>query len=161
LHQHPKSAYPGTGYVEEAGLEKGRGYSINVPLPPGAGDADYRYLLDEFLLERIRKFAPDFIGVSAGFDSHRGDPLGRLRLTEKGYWMMTSKLMEIAEESCGGKLAMLLEGGYNPQAVATCSHTIVKTLLGEAPELEIRGEHSPETIALTEYLKEVFATIPI
>lgn len=159
VHQDPNTIYPGSGFVEDVGVGEGKGYSINIPVPPESNDVDYMYLMNEFILERIRLFRPDLIAVSAGFDSHKADPLGRLQLTEKGYSLMTSALMKAAEELCGGKLVVVLEGGYNIGAVAISSHVVLKTLMGLAPKIEIEGEPCSEIVELTSYLNAVFSPL--
>jgi len=156
VHQDPRTMYPGSGFVEEFGAGSGRGYTINIPVPPASNDADYMYLMDEFILDRIRDFGPDMIVVSAGFDSHRADPIGGLQLSEKGYSKMTAALMDVAAEVCGGKLVMALEGGYNLDALATSCNVVLKTMLGLAPKVPIAGEPKPEVKELAAHLKETF-----
>jgi acetoin utilization deacetylase AcuC-like enzyme len=142
IHQDPRTIYPGTGFIDQIGEGEGEGYTINIPVPPGTGDADYIHLLDDFILPRIEKFKPDFMAVSAGFDSHRADPLGSLSLTEKGYFKMISSLLELAENLCRGRLVVELEGGYNTDVLATSSYVVVKALLGLDSEIEIEGKAS-------------------
>ena len=109
-HQYPY--YPGTGRFEDVGEGEGKGYTVNVPLQPGAGDNEYILLFQEILKPIAREFSPDFILVSAGFDIHYDDPLGGMRVTPEGFAFLTRLLLDCANELCLGKLAMVLEGGY-------------------------------------------------
>ena len=111
VHQFP--FYPGTGAAEEIGVGAGKGATVNCPLPAGQDDADYGAVFHDLFLPVGRAFAPDLIIVSAGYDAHARDPLAEMNVTERGFAAMTSALAELAERTCGGKLALLLEGGYD------------------------------------------------
>ncbi|MEE9275007.1 MAG: histone deacetylase, partial [bacterium] len=115
LHQHP--LYPGSGMAEERGEGPGEGATINLPLPPGTGEAAYLARFEEEAVPAVRAHGPELLIISAGFDSHREDPLGGLGLTEAGYARMTRLLREAVEECCGGRIVSLLEGGYNLDAL--------------------------------------------
>ncbi len=156
IHQDPRTIYPGTGFIDQIGEGEGEGYTINIPVLPDTGDADYMYLLSNFILPRIEKFKPDFIAISAGFDSHRMDPLGSLSLTEKGYCEMTSALMGLADRLCRGRIVVELEGGYNLNALATSSYAVVRALLGTEPGIRIKGEASGCIKDLTFVLNKKF-----
>jgi acetoin utilization deacetylase AcuC-like enzyme len=135
VHQYPH--YPGTGRVEELGRGPGAGFTVNVPLPGGQGDADYLAVFQEILLPLARAYQPGLILVSAGFDVHRDDPLADMLVTEAGFAGMTRLLMQAAEESCPGRLAFTLEGGYDPEGLASGVAAVLRTLLGEsAPAAE-------------------------
>ena len=110
-HQYPY--YPGTGSIEEVGEGSGRGYTVNVPLAPGAGDNEYMMIFRQVLQPLAREFCPDFVLLSAGFDTYFEDPLGGMRVTPQGYAGLTHLLLEIAQELCQAKLAITLEGGYS------------------------------------------------
>ncbi len=142
MHQDPRTIYPGTGFIDQVGEKEGEGYTINIPVPPGTGDADYVYILNEFVLPRIERFKPDFIAISAGFDSHRDDPLGSLSVTEKGYCKMTSSLLNLAKRLCQGRMVVELEGGYNLDAIAKSTYAVINVLLGLEQEIEIEDEPS-------------------
>lgn len=111
VQQYP--GYPGTGAVEEIGLKKGLGYTINVPISFAAGDAQYLKIFCKLLYPIASHYRPELILVSAGFDIGVGDPLGGMRVTPAGFAAMTRVLMNLADECCTGKLVMTLEGGYN------------------------------------------------
>jgi len=115
-HQHP--CYPGTGSAEERGTGEGTGYTVNVPLPAGAGDAEYLRVFREVLKPQALAFHPDFVFVSAGFDAHEADPLGGMKVTTNGFAELTAVVREIAEECCAGRLVSVLEGGYDLDALA-------------------------------------------
>src|SRR5690606_12759592 len=103
LHQYPY--YPGTGAASDVGRGPGTGFNVNVPFSAGVGDAGFLLAFEQVIEPVLRQFAPDFVLVSAGFDAHRRDPLGGLEVTEAGYLEMTHRLLAIAEETAGGRLA--------------------------------------------------------
>jgi acetoin utilization deacetylase AcuC-like enzyme len=114
-HQFPY--YPGTGAVTEVGLNAGEGYTLNIPLPAGCGDAEYMRVFYDVVIPAAKKFEPEWILVSAGFDPHRRDPLGGMEVTEAGFTGMALVLLELADQYAGGKIAFLLEGGYDLAAL--------------------------------------------
>jgi len=115
-HQYP--LYPGTGSLKETGTGKGKGYTLNVPLPGGQGDQDFARILDELVAPVARQYRPDCIMVSAGYDTHVLDPLGGMAVTTTGFAYMTKVMVDLATELCEGRLVLALEGGYNLQALA-------------------------------------------
>ncbi|KPK76592.1 MAG: histone deacetylase [Phycisphaerae bacterium SM23_30] len=121
-HQYP--FYPGTGAAAEKGMAQGYNYTINVPLPPGSGDAEYKSAFLEKLVPAADSFQPDFVLISAGFDAHEGDLLGGMKVTTAGYAELSRIVKDIAEKHCQGRLISLLEGGYNLelQAEAVAAH---------------------------------------
>jgi len=122
-HQYP--FYPGTGSLEEVGGSKARGRTVNVPWPPGMGDADYLEAFDRVLLPIARRFEPELMLVSAGFDAAAGDLLGSMRISPAGYAAMTSRLQEMAK----GRLVLALEGGYNLNAISKSAAECLSALL--------------------------------
>src|SRR4051812_31177210 len=129
-HQFP--LYPGTGRLGETGRGAGEGYSVNLPLPPGCGDAVYTRAFDEVLAPLARRWRPDLILVSAGDDAHFSDPLANMRLTVDGYVSLVDRLRALARELCGGRLVALLEGGYSLGAVAAGVVATCQVLAGLA-----------------------------
>ncbi len=125
-HQYPY--YPGTGWYEETGQGKGKGYTINVPLAYGMNDADYLYVFREIVVPVSRLFRPQIVLVSAGFDIHRNDPLGGMAVTERGFAKMTRMLMDVAAHECGGKVFLVLEGGYDICALTDSVRTVIMEL---------------------------------
>ena len=116
LHQHP--FYPGTGSAAETGSGRGEGKTLNFPLPGGSTEAVYLEALRKSIVPAVREHAPSLIMVSAGFDAHRADPIGGMRLESESYAKMTRIIMEMAGHSCSGKVVSVLEGGYNLDALA-------------------------------------------
>jgi acetoin utilization deacetylase AcuC-like enzyme len=110
-HQYPY--YPGTGAASERGGGKGEGYTLNIPLAMGTRARHHRQAFAEALREIERKFPPDLIIISAGFDSRRGDPLGGLMLEDADFYEMTKDVLRLAEKHAAGRVVGLLEGGYN------------------------------------------------
>lgn len=130
LHQWP--LYPGTGLASERGVGAGLGTTLNLPQPPGAGDAEWIAAFEGHLLPALRAFAPRFVLVSAGFDAHVDDPLAATRLTTPTYARFTRDLLALAREHAGGRLVSLLEGGYDLDALADCAEAHVATLVDGA-----------------------------
>jgi len=110
-HQFPY--YPGTGAVNEIGAGAGEGYTINVPLPAGCADREYLQVFQDVVITAAKEFRPEWLLVSAGFDPHRRDPLGGMGVTEHGFAAMARALLDQAREFAGGRIAFLLEGGYD------------------------------------------------
>jgi len=127
LHQWP--LYPGTGREDETGEGKGRSATLNVPLPPATAEQKYLDIFFKTTEEVFKKFQPDFLLLSAGFDAHRDDPLANLQLTENGFGKMTEFAAELAKNFCAGKLVSVLEGGYNLTALADSVVTHVEKLM--------------------------------
>jgi len=144
-HQYPY--YPGTGSFEEVGEGEGKGYTVNVPLRPGAGDDEYITIFKEILQPLAKEFRPDFILLSAGFDTYYQDPLGGMRVTPKGYAALTRLLLDTAHQHCQGKLAITLEGGYSLEGLRDS----VKTVLLELSEGSITKLNLQKTPSSIDY----------
>jgi acetoin utilization deacetylase AcuC-like enzyme len=127
---HLSFAYPYSGSLRDVGKGQGKGYTVNVPLLPGFGDAEYLTLFDRLLKPIALAFIPDLVLVSAGFDIHRDDPLGGMRVTAEGFAGMTRILMEIADCCCRGKLVMTLEGGYGLDGLQDSVRQVLKEMTG-------------------------------
>jgi acetoin utilization deacetylase AcuC-like enzyme len=131
LHEDPQYCYPGTGYRREQGKGPGRGFTLNLPLPPGSGDDLYLQALEKEALPRLHQFSPQFLLISAGFDGHRDDPLAHQNLSREGYQSMGRSLINLAREEAGGRVITVLEGGYNLEVLADCVEDHLRLLLGE------------------------------
>jgi acetoin utilization deacetylase AcuC-like enzyme len=129
-HQYP--FYPGTGAASETGTGAGAGATINVPLAAGAADADYELVYERIVYPALRRFEPDLLLVSAGFDAHRDDPLGGMRLTTPQVARLTAGLQAVADECCEGRLVAVTEGGYDLPALAACLQAVIGVLAGSA-----------------------------
>ena len=124
------------GLKEHRGKGVGEGFTINIPLYAGSGDAVYKYAFDEIVTPAVDKFKPELILVSAGQDASIFDPLARMMLSADGYRYMARKTKELAEKYSNGKIVCLHEGGYCPVYVPFCSLAIVEELSGIKTEVE-------------------------
>ncbi|MBW8004000.1 MAG: histone deacetylase, partial [Planctomycetes bacterium] len=141
VHQYPH--YPGTGGVNEIGNGAGKGYTVNVPLDGGQGDSDYMAVFRSIFQPIAREFAPQLMLISAGFDAHGEDPLASMRLSSNCYGAMTAAMKEVAEECCKGRIAVVLEGGYNLSALSEGVASVLLALLDQSPVIE-RGSETGE-----------------
>jgi acetoin utilization deacetylase AcuC-like enzyme len=130
-HQYP--FYPGTGAASETGVGEGEGATLNLPLPAGTGDEVYAEAIRGSVLPSLRRFAPDFLLLSAGFDAWRNDPLGGMRVTEEGFRRWGEWLRELAAEVCGGRILAVLEGGYDLRALPLLVEANLEGLAGGRP----------------------------
>lgn len=128
-HQYPY--YPGTGAITEVGAGRAAGTTINIPLGAGYGDASYARIFEDVVWSAARRFQPELILVSAGFDAHFVDPLASMRLSLHGYTHLCRELKAMAEELCGGKIVFVMEGGYDLKAISHGMRNIAHVLLGE------------------------------
>ncbi|HEY4723250.1 MAG TPA: histone deacetylase, partial [Anaerolineae bacterium] len=115
---HQWGIYPGTGHFSEVGSGAGVGYSVNVPMLPGYGDTAMFRVFDGLLVPIARRFKPQLMLVSAGYDLHWTDRLGSMLVTDQGFFQLTRKLVMLANELCQGRLVMTLEGGYGLEGLA-------------------------------------------
>lgn len=155
-HQYP--FYPGTGEVEESGDGKAKGFTINVPLPAGCGDNEYIGAFENILVPVARRFRPQLIMVSAGYDAHWFDLISLMRVSVSGFARMTSIIKQLAGELCGGKLVISLEGGYHLEALAFSVKATFDVLLGKSDIEDLLGpapdrEMTPNIDALIERIK--------
>ena len=124
-HQAP--FYPGTGARQERGVA---GNIVNVPLQRGCDSATFRSRMQLELLPALRRFAPELLIISAGFDAHQHDPLGGLSFTDDDFHWITRELLHVADASAGGRVVSILEGGYSLQGLASGSAAHVRALMG-------------------------------
>ncbi len=127
-HQYP--CFPGTGHYLETGRGRGQGYTINLPLGKRWGDGDFVALYQKLVVPVALAFSPDLILVSAGFDIHKKDPLGAMRVSEIGFAAITRIVMNLAQQCCHDRLVLVLEGGYHPRAMAASVHAVLSELSG-------------------------------
>jgi acetoin utilization deacetylase AcuC-like enzyme len=125
---HQEFIYPGSGRIEEAAHARGR--IVNLPLPARSGDRAFELIASQVLTPWIERFAPEVIFISAGFDSHWDDPLTTLGLSSAGYFALAGKLVDLATTCCDGKIIFVLEGGYNPEVIATGVDACLSALTG-------------------------------
>ncbi len=129
LHQYPW--YPGTGSRGETGIGRGRGYTLNVPLRAQTPAREHKRALEAGLQQINENFRPDLIIISAGFDSHKGDPLGQLMLADDDFVSLTRDVKQWAKEACEGRIISCLEGGYNLNTLGATVVAHVKELSAE------------------------------
>jgi acetoin utilization deacetylase AcuC-like enzyme len=129
-HQYPH--YPGTGNWSEMGYGEGTGTVLDVPLPPGVGDAGYAQILSELVWPLAERYRPDLVLVSAGYDAHWNDPLAQMELSLTGYAHLTHELVDMAAQLCDGRIVFTLEGGYQLNVLAYGVLNALYALLGDA-----------------------------
>ncbi len=156
-HQFPH--YPGTGNWSESGEGPGEGRIVNVPLSAGSGDPEALRAYREVCAPALRRFAPQFIFVSAGFDAHFADSLAHLLFSTRGYYEIATTLNELADELCQDRIVYALEGGYDLDAISWSAGACVQTLVGESfrddplgPGPEVRG---PDVSAVLEAVRGI------
>ncbi len=132
LHQFP--AFPGMGWVDEIGSEKGKGFTVNVPLPPGSGDDIFIHSLQS-TMPIAEQFEPDVVAISAGFDAHELDPLLQLRVTNNSFYKIGAMLRRRFSN-----IFAVLEGGYNTQELPGCIYNFVAGINGE--EMPYKQPHT-------------------
>jgi len=143
VHRRGTGFYPGSGAIDEVGEGLGTGFTVNVPLPSGYGDAALWTACAEVLLPAARRFRPDLILVSAGFDAVAEDPLGGCRVTPRLFGALAAELRHMAAELCSGRLLLALEGGYEAKALRECIGEVVQALTD--PEQLVGGrDGTPE-----------------
>jgi acetoin utilization deacetylase AcuC-like enzyme len=123
-HQFP--FYPGTGYFNQIGTKDGIGFTINLPLPSGAGDEDFSLVYNEIVSRIIKKFEPEFVIVSAGFDAHFSDPLGGMNLTDIGFKNIANIIIKSLKNP---KVVFVLEGGYNVDTLPGSVYSVIEELI--------------------------------
>jgi acetoin utilization deacetylase AcuC-like enzyme len=114
IHERPGSIrFPGTGEETEVGSGPGRGFTLNVPMSRGAGDAEYQAAFDQQILPRLEQYEPEFLLLSAGFDALSADMISHMRLEPESYEWMTERLVQTAQRFTQGRVVSVLEGGYH------------------------------------------------
>lgn len=146
-HQYPH--YPGTGSFEQTGSGAGEGYTVNAPFPSGFGDAEYVAVYERVLKSVALEYRPDLVLVSAGFDTYVKDPLGGMEVTGAGFGALASIVRDIAEQTCGGKLLLTLEGGYNPEGLREGVRAVLKAMSGPLTTAPVPSSHKAERVIQT------------
>jgi acetoin utilization deacetylase AcuC-like enzyme len=151
LHQYPH--YPGTGAATDIGCDAGLGYNVNVPFSAGVGDVGYQLAFHELIEPVLRQFEPEFVLVSAGFDCHRRDPLASMQVTEAGFLSMARRLIAVAEATADGRIAAVLEGGYDLDAIRSSTEVVLAELARPQP----RPDETPPPTRAFDSLKSILA----
>jgi len=123
---------PDMGTLAQPGAGAGAGRTVNIPLPPGSGDATYGAAMAEIVAPIVRQFAPDLLLISCGLDASAFDPLGRMVLSSGGFRDLAVAALALADECCGGRLVAVHEGGYSPTYVPACTLAVIEALAGVA-----------------------------
>ena len=127
-HQYP--FYPGSGRFDETGAGPGEGYTVNVSLPAWCGDSEYLQVFEEILAPVARRFSPQLILVSAGYDAHWSDHIALMRLSVTGFAQIVGIINKLAQELCQGRIVLTLEGGYDLPSLASSVRATFDVLLG-------------------------------
>jgi acetoin utilization deacetylase AcuC-like enzyme len=155
-HQYP--AYPGTGGARQVGAGEGLGTTVNVPLPARVGDRGHMEAFEQILLPAARRFKPELILVSAGYDSHWRNTAYlssiRMEVTVTGFWHWVRLVKGMADELCDGRLAFTLEGGYDQEALAWSIDATFRALLKEPVEDPIGPPPTPQPPQIADLLEE-------
>jgi acetoin utilization deacetylase AcuC-like enzyme len=125
-HQFP--FYPGTGAADEIGSGDGEGFTVNLPIEAGAGDADYDLVYQRVVFPVLAQFRPQLILVSAGFDAYLDDPLGGMRVTARQFERLTATIARAADDLCDGRVVAISEGGYDLPGLAACFRAAIRAL---------------------------------
>jgi acetoin utilization deacetylase AcuC-like enzyme len=152
-HQYPH--YPGTGRLHEIGLGPGKGTIVNFPLPSGVGDEGLQNIYRDVLLPVLRRFEPQLLFVSAGYDCHWNDPLAGLGLSLSGIAWLSQTLVNAAKELCDGKVVFTLEGGYNLDVLKIGVANSMRALLDQDDFTDPFGPSPRREPDLSAFLAEV------
>ncbi len=144
VSSHQWGIYPGTGAESETGADAGKGATVNVPLPSGAGDEALARIADELLVPLAERFQPELFLVSAGFDGHFRDPLASLQFSGNGFHRTSATLVELARRHAHSRIFFVMEGGYDLPALANGMVNVVRALRGDGPDDSLGPAPYPE-----------------
>jgi acetoin utilization deacetylase AcuC-like enzyme len=144
---HQGNFYPGTGTLQDAGSGPGEGFTLNLPVPAGAGEELWLSLLARVVVPAARAFAPQLVLISAGYDAHRADPLGECSLEAGSFGEMARHVRDLAG-ACGAPVGVVLEGGYDPRALAQSLRETLLALGDDRPPRSLAGEDALTARAL-------------
>lgn len=157
LSSHDTLLYPYTGDWNETGKGEGKGYTINLPIPRELEDKEFLHLYKEVLGPVVRRYRPELLLVSAGFDAHYRDPIGRSRLTEQAFRWLTSLLLDLRSQVDCPPILLALEGGYNPRALASSVKEVLKALATEENLEKFPSEVTQRAAKLVEKARRIHA----
>jgi acetoin utilization deacetylase AcuC-like enzyme len=129
LHEAPGRLYPHTGYANERGTGAGEGFTLNIPMRPGSGDAEYRRAFAEQVVPALDAYGPACILISAGFDATTADGTADINLAPESFAWMTREMAAVANRVCGGRVIAVLEGGYEVGSLCRCVVQHITSLL--------------------------------
>ncbi len=159
FHQDGRTLYPGTGGIEKIGKDEGKGYTVNLPLPPGTGSSSYLDAFNSIIPLLTKQFNPEIIIYQCGVDTHHSDPLADLYLIHQTYYHLAKKMVELSNNTCK-KLLVLFGGGYNSSASIKSYYNIMCGLLGRKDiviEKNIQDMKSEDVEQLVVKLKKLLA----
>lgn len=136
LHQDPNTVYPGTGFADQIGAGRGKGFTINIPLPPGAGDDSYKLAFESIVEPAVREFKPQLIIRNGGSDPHFADGLTNLGMTLEGFRMVGEKTRKLADELCSGRQIDLIASGYNEKVLPYAWLNLISGMAGSNLDLQ-------------------------
>jgi len=151
-HQYPH--YPGSGNFDQVGTGRGEGFTVNAPFPAAFGDVEYLSVYDRILRPIALEYQPELVLVSAGFDPYFADPLGGMQVTAEGFGALAGLIKEIADRTCGGKVLLTLEGGYNPQGLRDGVRAVLLAMQRSEP-LPAQVHSTPAAEQVTERIIKV------
>jgi acetoin utilization deacetylase AcuC-like enzyme len=157
ISTHQSPAYPGSGNLNETGRGKGEGFTVNLPLPAGCGDAEYGLCFEAVIVPILDQFKPELVIVSAGQDAFHLDPLASMGLTDSGYYMMAEALAAVADRWSGGKMLLCLEGGYHLQGQAGAVMQILNAIGDGGLPVPEKRPFSETTTSFRNYLEAIKA----
>ncbi len=143
IHEHP--LYPGTGRPAERGHGRGEGFTVNLPVPGGSGDATWTAMVEQVVLPIARSYAPQLLLVSAGYDAHEADPLATCRVSDGGFARMAAAVHRLADE-LDVPLGLVLEGGYAVDALARSVAETLAVLAGPVAEAPAAVDPCPPVV---------------
>lgn len=159
FHQDGRTLYPGTGGIEKIGKDEGKGYTVNLPLPPGTGSSSYLDAFNSIIPLLTKQFNPEIIIYQCGVDTHHSDPLADLYLIHQTYYHLAKKMVGLSNNTCK-KLLVLFGGGYNSSASIKSYYNIMCGLLGRKDiviEKNIQDMKSEDVEQLVVKLKKLLA----
>ncbi len=163
LSTHQHGIFPGTGFATEIGTGPGSGSTVNIPLPPYAGDEAMTKITQKIIYPVADRFMPELFLISAGFDAHWQDPLAMLNLSTAGYFELAKSLVSLAKRHTDGKMLFVLEGGYNPAALAESIRASLYGLCELNPPSPFPvgpAEREPDLTALLNSICEIHGLTP-
>ena len=155
LSTHQSPLYPYSGRVAETGRGEGQGTTVNVPLPVGAGDAGYARVFDEIVVPIARRYRPELILVSAGYDAHWVDLLAGMAASLQGFARMAAVLSGLSEELCEGRIVAVLEGGYDLDVLSYGVLNTFSVLRGDDTVLDPLGLYTGRETPVDEVVQRV------
>jgi len=142
FHQDPMTLFPGKGFAYQIGLGKGRGYTVNMPLPQGSSDGDWIDAFNEICLPIATQFQPEIIIANGGLDAHFADPLSQLNLSVNGYYRLMNSITDLSKKLCDDKLILILGGGYDAKVIPLGWLAMISAML-EIEEIELSEPAEP------------------